>query len=164
MVVRRLGAVALAALLLAGCGGSKAATANPTATATYIVVGSPGPTDIPTAVASPLALTPGPDSTPQAAASPNPTAGRLAGTPASGQNLVVSGTGKSGLKLRASPDGKVVMLLTEGTALVGLGDQQKSGDYTWLHVRTTKGVEGWVASSYVAAAPGAAATAPAGGA
>ena len=157
--MRKLGAVALAAILLAGCGGgNKASNATPTATATYIVVASPGPTDIPTAVASPLALTPAPGSTPQAAVSPSPAPGGLAGTPAAGQNLVVNGTGKSGLKLRASPDGKVVMLLNEGTALVGLGDQQKSGDYTWLHVRTTKGVEGWVASSYVAAAPTSAAT------
>jgi hypothetical protein len=70
-----------------------------------------------------------------------------------GQTYVVTGTGTESLRLRKTPDGAIVSRLADGTVLTAVGDApQQAGSYTWIHVKTTKGVEGWVASAYLVAA------------
>jgi uncharacterized protein YgiM (DUF1202 family) len=56
---------------------------------------------------------------------------------------------KSSLNLRAAPSpvGAVITELTSGTSLTVLGKTATEG---WLRVRTADGLEGWVASGYVA--------------
>jgi hypothetical protein len=71
----------------------------------------------------------------------------------SGQQLVVTGTGGANLRIRATPGGKEIAAVPEGTKLIALGSApQKQGNYTWIHIRTLTGITGWVAATYVAPA------------
>jgi len=71
---------------------------------------------------------------------------------------VVSGTGKAGLKLRETPNGKVLLVLPEGAGLEAQGDQQQAAGLTWVHVHTADGKDGWVAASFVSKGTSVAAT------
>jgi len=70
----------------------------------------------------------------------------------------VSGTGKAGLKLRETPNGKVLSILPEGASLEAQGEQQQAAGLTWVHVHTTDGKDGWVSASFVSNAASAAGT------
>lgn len=156
---RRL-SVLLVALVLAGCGSSGAAPSTAASPAPSVTASARPPvtalaaapstaTDLATATppASPVARA---TNTPLPAPAP-------AATP--GAALAVAGTGRSGLKLRDQPNGKVLQVLPEGARLQAQGDQQQAAGYTWIHVRTADGKDGWVAAPFVAAPPAATPTA-----
>ncbi|MBX3072205.1 MAG: SH3 domain-containing protein [Thermomicrobiales bacterium] len=58
---------------------------------------------------------------------------------------------RTALNLRSGPGTTYasVQILSAGTQLTVTGPSQRGGSYTWLPVRTSSGVTGWVASNYV---------------
>lgn len=148
---RLLSLVALA-LVLAGCGRSAAsppATASPEQTVPAgALLTATAPATAATRATATVApqVSPAPKETNTPLPAPAP-----ATTP--GTALAVAGTGKSGLRLREQPNGKVLQVLPEGTRLQSQGEQQQAAGYTWIHVRTADGKDGWVAAPFVAAAP-----------
>jgi hypothetical protein len=71
-----------------------------------------------------------------------------------GRTFVVSGTGTSGLFLRAdhSTSSQTLATLPDGTKVEVTGPDFQDGSRTWKKVKTDKG-EGWVASDFLVAAP-----------
>jgi len=158
-------------LLLTACGGSAPASgsapatgaaASPTAarsiaatitaslaspTAPAVVTAAPSPPASPTGAATGTSATP-PGATP------------------GGAPLTVTGTGGAGLTVREAPNGKRLLVVSEGSTLSALGDPpQDANGLTWIHVKLPSGTEGWVAQQYVSGgnpAPAATAKATAG--
>lgn len=107
-------------------------TATPTATPTLLPSETPLP---PTATATPThTLVPSPTTTLTLAPSPTPI-----------WALVTSETGQ-GAVMRAEPDSsaKIVAYLLDGSLLKVYPDTARVGTVTWVHVATSKGVEGWI--------------------
>ncbi len=75
----------------------------------------------------------------------------VAKTPAPGaKTAVVTGTADvGGLKLRETPNGKIIDSLPDGTVVELLGDTQTEVGLEWQRVRDPKGREGWVAGQYL---------------
>jgi hypothetical protein len=71
----------------------------------------------------------------------------------SGQQFMVAGTGGEGIVLRVSPGGERIDVYREGTHLERLARPQEVDGVTWLHVRMSDGVEGWVAAQYTTPVP-----------
>jgi hypothetical protein len=71
---------------------------------------------------------------------------------ASGNTVVVAGTGASGLYLRSAPrrDADIVQIMADGTMLTVVGSPVMN-DGTWLPVVTEAGTSGWVAALYTQA-------------
>jgi hypothetical protein len=65
--------------------------------------------------------------------------------------LVVRGTGGSGLIIRRTPAGERIASANEGQLLVDLNEQARADNKAWRKIRDARGMEGWVASEFVAA-------------
>lgn len=74
-------------------------------------------------------------------------------TVAAGEQVIVSGTGSSGLFLRKEPNqtAEVLKTLPDGTVLSIIGANKTVDDRVWRNVRDATGAEGWVAASFVVA-------------
>ncbi len=99
---------------------------------------------------SPLETPPPVEATqpPVAATQPPPVSG---GQIAVGQTVIVTGTGKDRLSLRAKPTTKSarVKLIKDGVKLTVIDGPKKADGYTWWKVRTPKGIEGWAVEDFL---------------
>ena len=151
-------ALAVVALLVQTMAGSKAQpTPEPLPTATL----PPLPTFTPTPPPSLEGTPPGnplpPASSPLT--TPQPTTPPLVATPAppsggrfsTGQTVVVTGTGKDRLAFREGPGKKypIQRTIKDGVKLTVIGGPEKADGFTWWHLRTPKGYEGWAVEDYL---------------
>jgi hypothetical protein len=141
----------LLAVLLAACGGTTGApvpklslTPTPPLPTPTHAPSTPLPTARPLVRATPR-VAGGPATSSAEASTP--------ATPPEATTLVVKGTGSAGLRLRDTPDGKVLLVVPDGTPLAALGPRQQAAGYTWVQVRTEHGTEGWAADTYLTVAP-----------
>ena len=54
-----------------------------------------------------------------------------------------------GLNMRDSPNGRVTVLLLNGTGMFMLNEAIAAGDYLWQKVESANGEEGWVAEDFI---------------
>lgn len=113
-------------------------TPTPTPTTTPTNTPPPTPTPSPTATATP---------TPTPTVTPTPTA-----TPTATPWLVyVRNVGRTGLRVRYSPDGMVMGSIAEGTAVMVVDGPLVVGETTWYRVISMADrLEGWVVADYLA--------------
>ncbi len=110
-------------------------TLTPTATPTSTP--SPTPTPSPTATATP---------TPTPTVTPSPTTTPTA-TP---WVMFVTNVGRTGLRVRYSPDGMIMGRIAEGTAVMVVDGPLVVGETTWYRViSTVDRLEGWVTADYL---------------
>jgi len=65
--------------------------------------------------------------------------------------MFVVNVGRTGLRVRYSPDGTVMGRITEGTAVIVVDGPLVVGEKTWYRViSTVDRLEGWVAAEYLA--------------
>ncbi|MCL4508291.1 MAG: SH3 domain-containing protein [Chloroflexi bacterium] len=149
-------ALSVATMLVAACGKSSAVTPGATPTINIVISGiaTPGATTTSSSQAAGQASS----TTAQTLTISTTTSSAAATTSinvtdaASGQSLVVAGTGGANLRIRATPNGKEIAAVPQGTKLIALGTPpQQAGNYTWIQIRTLTGMTGWVASQYVTA-------------
>jgi len=111
-------------------------TSTPTATPTSMP--SPTPTPSPTASAMPTP-TPTVTSTPTATPTATPWV------------MFVTNVGRTGLRVRYSPDGMIMGSIAEGTAVIVVDRPVVVGETTWYRViSTVDRLEGWVVADYLA--------------
>jgi uncharacterized hydrophobic protein (TIGR00271 family) len=114
-------------------------TPTPTPTRTPTSTPTRTPTATPTVTATP---TPSPTPTATPTVTPSPTA-----TP---WMLFVSDVGRTGLRVRYSPDGMVMGSIAAGTAVIVVDGPVVVGQTTWYRVVSTADrLEGWVAADYL---------------
>lgn len=114
-------------------------TPTPTPTNTPTITPSPTPTSTPTATPTP---TPSPTATATPTLTPTPTV-----TP---WMMFVANVGRTGLRVRYSPDGTVMGRIAEGTAVIVLDGPLVVGETTWYRViSTVDRLEGWVVAEYL---------------
>lgn len=91
-----------------------------------------------------------PDSTAPVAATAIPTVAPATAVPAPAEKTAVVASGV-GVWLRDAPtiNSNQLEWLLEGVILTVLDGQQTADDLDWQEVRTSEGVEGWVASDYI---------------
>jgi hypothetical protein len=111
-----------------------AATSVPSATWTPMAVITQTPT---ATVALPITVSPEPETFTEIA---------------TGATVVVQGTLGGGLNLRDEPStySKVVINVKDGTVLTVLDGPRDADDYTWWHLKTSDGKEGWGAANWLA--------------
>ena len=63
---------------------------------------------------------------------------------------VVANTGGSGLPILQSPSGNRLDLLSDGDYVLDLGQEWLIGDRKWRRIRSDRGIEGWVATEFLA--------------
>jgi len=124
--------------------GDVESTAGPTDGASPTEVVSPTQAVWPTEAVSPTGTVVLPIGTPMATAAPNEIG--------PGVRVVVTGTGGTGLNLRAEPDtgSRVLVNAREGTVLTVTEGPQQGDGYTWWKLRTSAGEEGWGAANWLA--------------
>ncbi len=68
-----------------------------------------------------------------------------------GQVVIVTGTGKDRLALREGPgtDYGMIKAIKDGVKLTVIGGPKQADGYTWWHLRTPKGIEGWAVEKYL---------------
>ena len=140
-------------LLLAACGGggngSAAAGVTPTATASIEIIGTPAPAGGNTITSNSGTASSSAGLTIRATGS-SVIANTAATSSTTGSTYTVTGTGGSNLVLRQAPNGTKIGDVPAGGVVTSLGDPtQQAGSYTWLHVKTAKGQQGWVATKYL---------------
>ncbi len=65
--------------------------------------------------------------------------------------MLVMDVGRTGLRVRYSPDGTVMGRIAEGTAVIVVDGPVVVGETTWYRVISTADwLEGWVVSTYLA--------------
>jgi len=120
--------------------GAPTETPTPTPTNTPTPTSTNTPTNTPTATATP---TPFPTATPTPTITPTPTA-----TP---WMMFVVDVGRTGLRVRYSPDGTIMGRIAEGTAVIVVDGPLVVGETMWYRViSTVDRLEGWVAAEYLA--------------
>lgn len=102
---------------------------------------------------------------PSAAASARPSAAPSTGASAApsgsgaptgaGKAYVIANTGGDNVNMRAtaSASAEIVARLAPGDQIVEIGPVANADGREWRHVRTSDGIEGWVASEFTAPAP-----------
>ncbi len=156
-------ALAVVALLIRDRGGSKvqptpeplpSATLPPlptfTPTPPTSLEGTPPGNPLPPAsspLTTPQAPAPQPTTPPPTATSPPASGGRFS----TGQTVVVTGTGKDRLAFREGPGRKypIQRTIKDGVKLTVIGGPKEADGYTWWHLRTPKGYEGWAVEDYL---------------
>lgn len=124
----------------------------PTLTSTPTAGPSPVPTHTPTRTpTSTSTLTPTNTPTPTATTTNTPTP-TLTFTPTP-VVAYLANTYRSGMYLRASPGGKIIALLPEGTPLLILYQRQTFADEEWIEVRDLLNRTGWVQAKYLSIKP-----------
>jgi SH3-like domain-containing protein len=70
---------------------------------------------------------------------------------ATGQVVIVSGTGGSGVRLRSQPgnSGQIITVVPENTPLLIIGPDRVADGLNWRNVRAPNGTEGWIAANFV---------------
>ncbi len=127
--------------------GNPTATISRTATRGPITVGSPTISGTPRASTAPSASASArPSNAPSAAPSTAPSAGKA---------YVVANTGGDNVNMRATAaaTGEIVARLAPGDQLTEIGPVANADGREWRHVRTSDGIEGWIASEFTAPAP-----------
>ncbi len=68
-----------------------------------------------------------------------------------GQTVIVTGTGKDKLSLRAGPgtDYKRVRVVKDGVKLTVIGGPEEADGFTWWQLKTPKGYVGWAVQDYL---------------
>jgi hypothetical protein len=126
-------------------------TEIPTMTPTGLPTATPTPTNTPTATAT-ATSTPTPTSTATATPTPTPT---ITPTPSATPTatpwvMFVTGVGRTGLRVRYSPDGTVMGSIAEGTTVIVEDGPVAVGETTWYRIISTADrLEGWVAAEYL---------------
>lgn len=118
-----------------------------------IVAGSSSPVASRTTAPPVASTSPRPSVAPSTGASTAPSA---SGAPAgAGKAYVIANTGGDNLNMRssASASAEVVARLAPGDQIVEIGPVANADGREWRHVRTSDGIEGWVASEFTAPAP-----------
>lgn len=141
---------------------SPTAVTSPTARGP-IVAGSSSPvsTRTTTAPGASSSARPSTSGAPSTGASTAPgtgagTAPSASGAPnGAGKAFVIANTGGDNVNMRssASAAADVVARLAPGDQIVEIGPVANADDREWRHVRTSDGIEGWVASEFTAPAP-----------
>ena len=127
-------------------------TETPTMTPTGLPTATPTSTYTPSPTATP---SPTPTSTPTSTATPTPTP-TITPTPSATPTatpwvMFVTGVGRTGLRVRYSPDGTVMGRIDEGTAVVVEEGPLIVGETTWYRiVSMADRLEGWVSGEYLA--------------
>lgn len=132
-------------------------TATPTLTSTPTSMPSATPSSTPTLSPTPT-ITPTLTQTPTVTATPLPTStptlvARTTLTPFATsihRYVVIANTGGRGVRLRATPHGKVIDVLPEGAQVRVVGEPRQVDGITWVPVLDEQGRLGWVAAAYVA--------------
>ena len=147
---RKQAAIVAGAVVAAG---AVAAVATSMFNGTNSPVVSPSPTPTPTSTSTPT-LTPTPTSTPTQTPTPTPTPQPDPGGDPGGSQATTIGTiaGKPGIKnLRSGPGTRynVVKEIATGDTVEIIGSSTDEGNYQWFHVRTSDGVEAWIAAQLI---------------
>ncbi|MEJ5311451.1 MAG: DUF389 domain-containing protein [Anaerolineae bacterium] len=127
-------------------------TETPTLTPTGLPAATPTSTSTPPPSATP---TDTPTPTPTATATPTPTP-TITPTPSATPTatpwvMFVTGVGRTGLRVRYSPDGMVMGSIAEGMAVTIVDGPLVIGETTWYRVISMADrLEGWVAAAYLA--------------
>lgn len=122
--------------------------------------GDETPTPAPTATRAAVPTFTAPPAAPTSQTPPTATVVLPIGTPQEtpapteigpGAQVVVQGTGGTGLNLRAEPGtgAQIVTNAREGTVLTVLEGPQEAGGYTWWRMRAPGGQEGWGAANWI---------------
>ncbi len=132
---------------------SRASAAEPTATVAAIATTRPpivgGSATVATRTAVPSTSS-RPSTAPSAAPSIAPST-----APSAGTAYVIANTGGDNINLRrtASTTAEIVARLAEGDRVTEIGPAQTVEGRQWRNIRTSDGIDGWVASEFTAVAP-----------
>jgi membrane protease YdiL (CAAX protease family) len=113
--------------------------------------GSPAAAPTPITLAPPLVSPPSAATPAGAPVATSPQPSTEGSNAATGQIVVVRGTGASGARLRGQPgnNGQVLAVIPEYTPLVVVGPDRNVDGIVWRNVRAPNGSEGWIAASFV---------------
>jgi len=157
IVLAALVLIILALVARAIIGRKEKVAPTPLPTATLV----PLPTFTPTPIPEAIDTSPGapsntsPVETPaqsvQVPTATPPPAPAASGGIAIGKTVIVTGTGKDRLSLRAEPttNSPRLKVIKDGVRLTVIAGPEQGDGYTWWKVRTPKGVEGWAVADYL---------------